>query len=217
MRVKLSLRGPAPTVLRLFVVRDRNGIEVRVEYLEWQETYWGWIEGEPELEEPIKKEAVPWLVWTLLVSFWIALGVGLVYVGAAVLKVSALNLAILLVLFVTSYIWGGGTMHSMHPTWIAVLGVFAGFLALYLTSPLHSSPAVWPWFVFLFLAFMMFLGFVQLPAAPVTEILRWLRRTLGVVAISRALAGTTQTLNDAADDTDDHQQQERGGHKERPH
>lgn len=116
---------------------------------------------------------MPWLVWTLLISFWIGLGVGLAYVGAAVLKVSALNLAILLVLFVTSYMWGGGTMHSMHPTWIAVLGVFGGFLALYLTSPLHSSPAVWPWFVFFFLAFMIFLGFVQLPAAPVTEILHW--------------------------------------------
>ena len=44
----------------LIGMRDRNGIEVRVEYLEWQETYWGWIEGEPEhMNEVILKEHLP--------------------------------------------------------------------------------------------------------------------------------------------------------------
>ncbi len=46
-------------------------------------------------------------------------------------------------------------MHSMHTTQIAILGVFAGFLALYLTSPLHSAPALWPWFVFFLLALIL--------------------------------------------------------------
>ncbi len=41
-------------------MRDRNGIEVRVEYLEWQETYRGWIEGEPEyMNEVILNEHFP--------------------------------------------------------------------------------------------------------------------------------------------------------------
>lgn len=121
----------------------------------------------------MKEESVPWLILTVLVSFWIGLGVGLVYVGAAVLKVSALNLAILLVLFVTSYMWGGGTMHSLQPTGIAGLGVLSGFLALYVTSPLHSSPAVWPWFVFVFLALGMFWGFVELLTVAKMQIFHW--------------------------------------------
>jgi hypothetical protein len=36
------------------------------------------------------------VVWTLLVTFWIGLVIGLAYIGAAVLNVSALNLAILI-------------------------------------------------------------------------------------------------------------------------
>lgn len=133
----------------------------------------------------MKEKAGFWLLVTLVVGFLSGLVIGLAYIGAAVLKVSALNLAILLALFVTSYMWGAGTMHQLQPTVTALLGVLTGLLALYLTSPLHNSPAVWPWFVFLFLAFMMFLSFRELSGAYVMEILHWFQ--LGAMPVNAAL------------------------------